>query len=144
MGNLRESTRASWYKPSKDIQEFHACKARIRALIGGRGTGKTTAIAVEATGHGFHYSGAKIYILRKTQDSNKDTTLETFEHQVFPNLGSAYQDTGVSLFKKIDGGRVFRLPSRKAVELFNEWKSNNPKAAKDQTLQWLDSVGNNY
>lgn len=135
---------SDWYRPSSSIQEFHASRARTRALIGGRGTGKTTAIAVEATGHGFHNAGAKIYILRKTQDSNKDTTLETFEHQVFPKLGSAYRDTGVSLFKKIDGGRVFRLPSRKAVELFNQWKGKHPHATKAQTLQWLDAVGNIY
>lgn len=132
----------SWYRPGQQIQEFHACKSRIRALIGGRGTGKTTAIAVETVGHGFHNAGAKVYILRKTQDSNENTTLETFEKQVFPNLGTAYRDTGVSLFKKIDGGTMFRLPSRLAVEKFNEWKANNPRATKAQTLAWLDAVGN--
>lgn len=130
-----------WYRPSASIQEFHACRAKIRALIGGRGTGKTTAIAVETVGHSLHNAGAKVYILRKTQDSNQDTTLETFEHQVFPRLGTAYRDTGTSLFKKIDGGRVFRLPSQKAVESFNIWKRNNPHASKAHTLQWLDAVG---
>jgi len=132
----------SWYRPSPDIAEFHASKAKIRALVGGRGTGKTTGIAVEAIGHCWHNAGAKGYILRKTQDSNEDTTLETFDHQVFPNLGSAYRDTGVSLFKKIDGGRVFRLPSRLAVEKFNVWKHQNPRASKVQTLTWLEAVGN--
>lgn len=134
----------NWYRPSKHIQEFHACKARIRALIGGRGTGKTTAIAMEVVGHCFWTAGAKAYILRKTQDSNEDTTLETFEKQVFPNLGSAYRDTGVSLFKKIDGGKCYRLPSKRAVEMFNEWKAKHPNATKTQTLQWLDAVGNIY
>jgi hypothetical protein len=132
----------NWYRPSKQIAEFHESKARIRALIGGRGTGKTTTIAVEAIGHCLHNSGAKAYILRKTQDSNEDTTLETFEKQVFPNLGSAYRDTGVSLFKKVDGGKQFRLPSRLAVEKFNEWKAANPRATKAQTLTWLEAVGN--
>ena len=89
-----------------------------------------------------HNAGAKVYILRKTQDSNEDTTLETFEHQVFPQLGTGYVDTGVSLFKKIDGGKCFRIPSRKAVERFNEWKTGNPKASKAQTIQWLEAVGN--
>lgn len=137
-----EVIQKSWYRPAPKMQEFHASKARIRALIGGRGTGKTTGIAVEAIGHGFHFAGAKIYILRKTQDSNADTTLETFEVQVFPQLGTAYRDTGQSLFKKMDGGRVFRLPSRKAVEVFNEWKLKHPGATKAQTIQWLDSIGN--
>jgi hypothetical protein len=134
----------NWYRPSKDIQEFHACKARIRALVGGRGTGKTTAIAVEVVGHCLHNAGAKAYVLRKTQDSNEDTTLETFEKQVFPQMGTAYRDTGTSLFKKIDGGKCYRLPSRKAVELYNTWLTKNPGANKAQKLQWLDSIGNIY
>lgn len=123
------------------IQEFHACKARLRALIGGRGTGKTTAIAVEASGHCLHNAGAKVYILRKTQDSNENTTLETFERQVFTNLGTAYRDTGASLFKRINGGQMFRMPSRKAVEAFNEWKHKNPGASKSQINAWIDAVG---
>jgi hypothetical protein len=112
-------------------------------LIGGRGSGKTTAIAVDVIDHSFHNAGAKSYILRKTQDSNEDTTLETFE-LVFARCGTGYQDTGVSLFKKMDGGRTFRLPSRKAIELFNDFKHKNPGASKSQTIQWLDSVGNQY
>ena len=133
---------ASWYRPSADMREFHESEARIRALVGGRGTGKTTGIAVETIGHAFHNAGAKVYILRKTQDSNADTTLETFEHQVYPKLGTAYRDTGVSLFKKIDGGKVFRLPSRLAVVKFNAWKQASPRVTKAQTLTWLEAVGN--
>ncbi len=133
-----------WYRPGTGIQEFHACKARIRALIGGRGSGKTTAIAVETVSHGFWNAGAKIYILRKTQLSNTDTTLETFESQVFPNLGTGYTDTGVSLFKKVDGGKCYRLPSKKAVELYNSWLQANPGAAKNLKVQWLETVGNRY
>jgi len=126
------------------VDEFHRTKCRIRALIGGRGTGKTTAVAVEAVGHCFHNAGAKVYILRKTQESNSDTTTESFEKIVFPKLGSAYTDTGVSLFKKIDGGKTYRLPSRKAVELFNTWKAVNPAAPKSAILQWFEQVGNRY
>jgi hypothetical protein len=59
-------------------------------------------------------------------------------------MGSAYRDTGVSLYKKIDGGKCFRLPSRKAVQVFNTWKAENPRATKAQTLQWLEAVGNLY
>jgi hypothetical protein len=135
---------AEWYFPGNSIKEFHATKCRVRALIGGRGTGKTTAIAMEAVGHGFWNAGGKIYILRKTQDSNEDTTLETFEKQVFPKLGTAYMDTGVSLFKKIDGGKTYRIPSKKAVELFNAWKAMNPAAPKSAILQWFEAVGNKF
>lgn len=139
-----EEVSLDWYRPGVGIQEFHASQARIRALIGGRGSGKTTAIAVETVSHCFWNAGAKVYILRKTQLSNEDTTLETFCNQVFPNLGTGYTDTGVSLFKKIDGGRVFRLPSKKATELYNIWLQTNTHATKQQKLQWLESVGNRY
>lgn len=133
-----------WYRPGPQIKEFHNSPARTRALIGGRGTGKTTAIAVEAVcKHGWHNAGAKIYILRKTQDSNEDTTLETF-NLTFPKLGSAYQDTGVSLFKKIDGGKEFRIPSRLAVEKMNEWEKKHPKATKQEKLVWLANIGERY
>lgn len=132
-----------WYKPGKSIQEFHLSSARTRVLIGGRGSGKTTAIAVETIGHAWRNAGSRIYILRKTEQSNRDTTLETFE-QVFGNCGTAYADTGDSLFKKIDGGRVWRLPSRRAVELFNEWSRANPKANKAAVQRWLETEGNRW
>jgi hypothetical protein len=133
----------NWYKPGPKMLDFHSSRVRVRVLVGGRGTGKTTGVAVEVLGHALWNAGAKIYILRKTQDSNEDTTQETFE-QVFRQSGTAYIDTGDSLFKKIDGGKCYRLPSKKAVELFNEFKRANPRATKSQTLQWLDSVGNKF
>lgn len=133
-----------WYKPGPQISEFHENRSRIRALIGGRGTGKTTSVAVECIRHCFFNAGAKCYVLRKTQGSNENTTLETLEKQVFPNMGSAYIDTGVSLFKKIDGGQTFRLPSRKAVELFNAWRAMNPAAPKSAVNQWMENVGNKF
>src|SRR5208282_4336908 len=80
----------------------------------------------------------------KTQGSNQDTTLETFDKQVFPRMGTAYVDTGVSLFKRIDGGKSFRLPSRRAVELYNDFLSKYPKATKVQKQIWLESMGNMY
>lgn len=131
-----------WYKPSAAIRDFHASKAKLRALIGGRGTGKTTTVGVEIAGHCWHNAGAKAYVLRKTQDSNADTTLETFEKKLFPEMGTGYVDTGVSLFKKLDGGVCFRLPSSLAVHRFNEWQRQFPKATKSQKLTWLESEGN--
>jgi hypothetical protein len=59
-------------------------------------------------------------------------------------MGTAYQDTGVSLFKKINGGKQFRLPSKLAVEKYNEFLKKVPHATKAQKLTWLDSVGNVY
>lgn len=133
-----------WYKPGPSVARFHESKARLRALIGGRGTGKTTAVAMECVRHCFFNSGAKAYILRKTQLSNENTTLETFQKLVFPRLGSGYTDTGVSLFKCIDGGSTFRVPSKMAVDMFNKWKAMNPTAPKSAILQWFQSVGDRY
>lgn len=132
---------SSWYRPGPSMAEFHESTARVRALVGGRGSGKTTGVALESVGHGFWNAGAKIYILRKTQESNSDTTLETFEQQVFPRLGNAFVDTGISLFKKMEGGKIFRLPSKRAIEAFNGYRGENPNASKQQLVFWLDSIG---
>ncbi len=131
----------SWYRPGAKMAEFHRSKARIRALIGARGTGKTTGWCVEFIGHAWHNAGAKGYVLRKTQVSNTDTSQETFEY-VLKESGTAYVDTGLSLFKKIEGGQYYRLPSEEAVKLFNTFLKSKPN--KTQTLQWLETVGNQY
>jgi phage terminase large subunit len=136
------ATAHDWYKPGLRIVEFHQSKAKIRALVGARGCGKTTAIGVEAIGHGWHNAGAKVYILRKTEASQHDTTLDTFEH-VFRNCGTAYVQNGDrSLFKKIDGGKYFRIPSAEAVRLFNIFLKTKPNNT--QIEDWLNTVGNRY
>jgi hypothetical protein len=99
---------------------------------------------VEAIRHCWDNAGAKVYALRKTQLSNQDTTLDTLEIQVLPNYGSGYVDTGTSLFKKMEGGRIYRLPSRIAVQLYHAWEEMNPGAAKRDREQWLETVGNRY
>lgn len=128
-----------WYKPGKSLREFHVSNVPVRVLIGGRGSGKTTSVAVECIGHGFHNAGAKIYILRKTQDSNEDTTLDTFE-QTFRRCGSGFEETETSLFKKIDGGKHFRIPSILAIKKFNEFLSSG-RRAKGDIQKWLKSAG---
>jgi hypothetical protein len=128
-----------WYKPGKSLREFHACNVPVRVLIGGRGSGKTTSVAVEVVGHGLHNAGAKIYILRKTQDSNEDTTLDTFE-QVFRRLGTGFEETKISLFKKSEGGKHFRIPSLLAIKKFNEYLAGGRRSQSD-IQQWLRTVG---
>jgi len=133
-----------WYRPGKSVLEFHNSSARVRVIIGGRGSGKTTGDAVEAIlKHGWRNAGARIYILRKTQQANQDTTLETFE-LVFRNSGTAYVDNGESLFKKKEGGRAFRIPSAKAVAMYNTWLQAHPAATKTEKNRWLDSEGERY
>jgi len=139
--DVDESADKAWYRPGPSVQSFHASTAKIRVLIGGRGSGKTTAIAVETLDHAFRFAGSRIYILRKTEQSNRDTTLETFE-QVFAACGNGYQDTGVSLFKKMEGGRIYRLPSYRATILFNNFLKTNPNKAAIE--RWLETTGNKW
>jgi PBSX family phage terminase large subunit len=139
-----KQTPADWYRPGKSVSEFHASRSRTRVLIGGRGSGKTTGVAVEVIlKHCWRYAGARVYILRKTAQANQDTTLETFE-LVLGNSGTAFVDSGQSLFKKIEGGRQFRIPSRKAVEMYNAFMRHKPQATKAEIERWMDTVGNKY
>lgn len=133
-----------WYRPGRRMVEFHNSPHQIRVLIGGRGSGKTTAVAVDAIfRHCYTYSGARVYILRKTEKSNQDTTGETFGI-VFGNSGTVFLDTGLSLFKKIEGGRQYRIPSKRAIELWNAWQQAHPTATKQDKLKWLETVGDKY
>lgn len=141
---VKRSSEEDWYRPGPSMIEFHKSKARVRVLIGGRGCGKTTGDAVEAVlNHGWRYAGARIYVLRKTATANQDTTAETFEI-VFKNSGTAFVERPDSLFKKSEGGRKYRVPSRKAVELYSEFLRLNPRATKAEKTQWLDTVGDKY
>jgi phage terminase large subunit len=112
-----EPLNLGWYKPGKSLSEFHACNVPVRVLVGGRGSGKTTSVGVEVIGHGLHNAGAKIYILRKTQDSNEDTTLDTFE-QVFKECGTGFQETDISLFKRwrAENTSEFRRSRRQKIQ----------------------------
>lgn len=121
---------------------FHRSTARTRVLIGGRGSGKTTAISVEVIGHGWHNAGSKIYVLRKTQDSNDVTTRATFD-QTFQKSGTGYQETATSLFHKYDNGTHYRIPSRLACQKFDEYKSSARRSKRDLEI-WLRSVGDVY
>ncbi len=137
---MKDGNNIEWYRPGPLIREFHASPARVRVLIGGRGSGKTTAVAVEILRHCWFNAGARVYVLRKTTASNVDTTLETFEY-VLSRCGPHFVETATSLFKKQEGGRVFRLPSCRAVEAYQEYLKSNPRASKVDRVTWLDTVG---
>jgi hypothetical protein len=136
-----EQSQPDWYKPGPSISAFHRSMARTRVLVGARGCGKTTGVAVEAILHGYFNPGAKIYVLRKTEESQDSTTLDTFE-ETFKKFGTAYMDTGLSLFKKIEGGKYYRLPSAEAIKLYNVFLQTNPR--KGQIERWLETVGSQY
>lgn len=130
-----------WYKPGKSITEFHLSTARTRGLIGARGSGKTTGWTAEALSHALNNPGAKIYVLRKNASDNAATTQDTFE-EVLKCCGSAYVDTGFSLFKKIEGGTFYRLPSLDAVTKWNMFLRTKPNQT--QKDRWLQTEGNRW
>lgn len=131
----------NWYRPGPSLVAFHESDARVRVLVGGRGCGKTTTISVEAIRHCLYNAGAKVYILRKTQEGNSDTTLDTFEY-VLGRMGTAFVETATSLFKKIDGGVHFRIPSQYAIEKYEEFQRSGSRERTQAELKlWLKTVG---
>jgi hypothetical protein len=128
-----------WYKPGKSLSAFHESPSFARFIIGGRGCGKTTSVSVEIIRHGWHNPGAKILVLRKTEISQADTTLDTFR-QTYRALGDLYVQTTSSLFRSWRDGLTVRLPSAVAVQKYNEFQLTNP--TKQQLEFWLDNDAN--
>lgn len=132
----------TWYRPGPSLTEFHASTAFIRVLVGGRGSGKTTSVAVEAVArHAWHIPGAKILLLRKTELSQDSTTIDTFQ-MVYDGLGALYRNFKGSLFRSTNGGRNVRLPSAEAVRRYNIFMMSNPNSA--QLEDWLATEGERW
>lgn len=127
-----------WWNPGKSMREVHESDAFVRWMVGARGCAKTATSGMEAIRHGWHIAGAKAMFLRKTEASQGDTTIDTIV-KLFGKMGELYQDTGDSLFKSWNNFRTIRIPSRKAVEAFNEakptWESRSDR------LAWIESEG---
>lgn len=140
--NVTTSTTAgNWYRPGKSCQEFHLSTKFVRCLVGGRGSGKTSSTAVEVIGHCWHNPGAKVLILRKTELSQDETSIDTF-NMAYDNMGTLYHMTESSLFKTWDGGKIVRLPSEEAVRRYNEFMLTNPN--KSALTLWLDTEGSKW
>lgn len=99
----------------KSIQEFLGSPAFIRVLLGGRGVGKTRALAEDITAHLWQNAGGKAIVARQTEVSQGDSSIQTF-WDYFESLGPLYQSAGIGLFKSWNNGRTFRVPSRLAIE----------------------------
>lgn len=131
-----------WYRPGQSLVLFHTSEAFVRFIIGGRGSGKTTSGAVECIGHCLHVPGARVMCLRKTEMSQADTTIHTF-NDTYKNMGPLYQETKTSLFRSWNNGRTVRLPSLEAIKKFEEFKTkNNPSPSAITT--WLDTEANKW
>ena len=129
----------AWYRPGPSIQEFHEALDFVRVLVGARGAGKTSAVAVETVRHCWQNAGAKVMLVRKTETSQADSTIDTFL-QVFDKMGNLYVDTQDGLFRSWNNGVTMRLPSAKAVEAFN--KALPTFKTKADRVTWLDTEGN--
>lgn len=101
------------------IQEFFTDKTFIRCLIGGRGSGKTAGLAGDITAHIWRNAGAKAIIARHTEESQADSSIDTF-NRCFEEMGEFYSEKGPGLFRSWNNGRTFRVPSEKAVQRFQE------------------------
>lgn len=130
-----------WYKPSKKILEFHSSTALVRFLVGGRGSSKTCSASREAVRHGFHIPGARIIVLRKTRESQANTSILTF-NETYDKEGFVDSGDDTSLFKKWDGGSKVRIPSAEAIKRFNEFMKRGPRNS--EIKAWIKGVGEKY
>lgn len=131
---------ADWYRPGPSCSQFHESVARVRALVGGRGSGKTTSVAVEVIRHSLHYAGAKTLCVRKTQVANDDTSVMTF-NETYTKYGFQIDiDEELSLFRKWNGGLTVRIPSYEAMEEYNKFRAEGLKT-KAQIKTWIENVG---
>lgn len=129
-----------WYRAGVSISEFHASEALIRVLIGARGSGKTTACGVEAIRHCTLFAGAKVLCVRKTQVSNQDTSVRTF-NECYDRMGYRVGvDEECSLFRKWNGGIRVRIPSADAIAAYNEFM-NGAKRTRQQIISWIENEG---
>lgn len=129
-----------WYSPGASLTQFHNSVKKVNVIVGARGVGKTTSLAVDQVGHIWHNAGARCMNVRKSKESQDATTLHTF-NVVFGNMGELFQDTGTSLFRSVEGGRRIRIPSRLAVEKFNDFNALRTRT-KAETMTWLETEGN--
>lgn len=143
-GALREPVpppeRREWYRPGPSCEEFHQSVARVRVMVGGRGSGKTTTVAVEAIRHCLHYAGAKVMCVRKTQVSNEDTAVLTFNEAYKKTGFEVEQDEELSLFRKWNDGLTARIPSREAMQEYDKFRAQGAKT-KAEIRQWIENVG---
>ena len=130
---------ATWYRSGPQMASFHESNAWCRVLVGGRGTGKSSGVTIEAIRHTWHFAGSKTLLVRKTEASQADSTIDT-HNIVYNNMGDLYRETATSLFKRWNDGRTVRLPSRLAVDKYNEFQNEKPRS-KSELIQWLDTEG---
>lgn len=129
---------AEWFKPGPSTLEFLKDHHFVRVLVGGRGSSKTFGgVCADLVNHCWEYAGAKCNIVRLTEASQKDSTVDTF-WKFFAKMGELYQDRGL-LFRAWNNGRTFRLPSALAVKRLNEVSQRLTSRA--DIVKWIEHEG---
>lgn len=130
-----------WYRAGPSISSFHQSDAFVRILLGGRGSGKTAAVGVEAARHIWQNAGAKVIIARKTETSQVGSTIDTLTW-CFSQMGSYYdQAASHNLFRSWNNGLSFRLPSQLALQKLQEASLT---IAKEDLATWVEQEGHKY
>jgi Hint domain len=129
------------YTPGNSIEEFHASKKLVRVLIGGRGSGKTYALAADIFRHIFWSAGAKAVVARHTETSNVATSIDTFK-QFYDDMGDGFTEQGSDgLFRLWANPNKFRVPSRLAIEKLQAEKDAGRIKTKSDLAAWIENVG---
>lgn len=136
--HLPHAAKLEYGEHGPSIQAFLISNAFIRFLIGGRGSGKTTALAEDITGHIWQNAGAKAIIARETETSQADSTIETM-WRFFEGLGPLYSPGGPGLFRSWNNGRTFRIPSKLAVERMQQDCQHMTTRA--EIAHWIQTKG---
>lgn len=76
------------YEPSRSGEIFHSSPVKFKVLAGGLGSGKTRMAVEEVKTLLAENSGIRIYVMRKTMPSLRDSTLHEFLSQMPPELGN--------------------------------------------------------
>lgn len=99
---------------------------------------KTTGLAEDVTRHCWRNAGAKVIIAREFEESQADTTIDTF-FQFFEKLGALYTTGGTGLFRTWNNGRTFRVPSLRAVEAMQ--KEAGRLKTRAEIAHWIQTTG---
>lgn len=125
-------------QPGDSIQSFLDDPHFIRVLIGGRGSGKTNALATDIVAHLWQNAGGKAIVARETEVSQADSSIDTF-WIYFNSLSSPlYSASGLGLFKSWNDGRTFRVPSKLAI---TQMQVDCKGKDKQFVTKWIDEVG---
>lgn len=124
---MRQVLSAPKYKPNPRQKEFHQSPAKFRAFIGGFGSGKSVAGAIEAWKHIGLYPGSFGIIGRLEFKALTQSSMKTF-FQWGPPAGWTYNKQEGKLYVPFPNGKVSEV-------LF--WHFDNPDPLRSMEFDWF-------